>query len=192
MNCLVLDAMGVIFQAADDVAELLVPFIEEQTGSVDREWVGTTYLDASLGRTSPERFWSRFGISPELEDAYLSRHTLLPGVKELLNEAKRKGVAVWCLSNDVGRWSEKLRSNFHIEELLAGSVISGDVGVRKPDREIYEILIKRCGYNKEELLFVDDREKNVQAARDLGIEAILFDSKASFEGIEKRIYRSVI
>ena len=36
MNGLVLDAMGVIFQAADDVGELLVPFIEEQTGSVDR------------------------------------------------------------------------------------------------------------------------------------------------------------
>ena len=48
------------------------------------------------------------------------------------------------------------------------------------------------GYSREELLFVDDREKNVQSARELGIETILFDSKTGFEDVKKRISRSAI
>jgi FMN phosphatase YigB (HAD superfamily) len=187
MKCLVLDAMGVIFQAADDVAELLVPFINELSPGIDEELVESAYLDASLGIISPRYFWSLFNISPEKEDDYLSRHSLIPGLKELLDIANKNDVPVWCLSNDVGQWSDKLRNNFQIEQLLAGAVVSGDVGVRKPDREIYEILIKRSGYKAEELLFVDDREKNIAAARDLGIETIMFHPEDGFEGIKFQI-----
>jgi putative hydrolase of the HAD superfamily len=86
----------------------------------------------------------------------------------------------YVLTTLFGRWSEKLRDKFEIEELLAGSVISGDVGVRKPDSEINKILVERSGYKIEELLFVDDRGKNVMAARDLGIETILFDPEVGF------------
>ena len=187
MNCLVLDAMGVIFQAADDVAELLAPFVTEQMGESDERIVQSVYLDASLGKISPDNFWSQVDVAPDLEDAYLSRHLLSPGVKELLNCANEKNIPVWCLSNDIGRWSEKLRDIFEIEELLAGSVISGDVGVRKPDSEIYKILVERSGYKINELLFVDDREKNVMAARDLGIETILFKPEVGFGEVKVQI-----
>ncbi len=94
--------------------------------------------------------------------------------------AKRNGLAVWCLSNDVGRWSDKLRSNHCLETLLNGSVISGDVGVRKPDNAIYEILIHSSGCRIEDILFVDDREKNVITSRQLGMETIMFKAEIGF------------
>ena len=180
MSCLVLDAMGVIFKSADDVAELLIPFISETTGSSDEEAIQSAYIDASLGKVDPDEFWAQFHIPAESEDDYLSRHALNPGVLELLVFAKENKTPVWCLSNDVGRWSSKLRSNLGIAEYLAGSIISGDVGVRKPDRKIYEILIDHSGYKIDELLFIDDRERNVMAARDIGIETVLYKPEEGF------------
>jgi FMN phosphatase YigB (HAD superfamily) len=190
MSCLVLDAMGVIiFKSADDVAELLIPFISENAESSDEETIQSAYIDLSLGKVDPDEFRAQFKISPELEDSYLSRHSLNPGALELLAFAKENKIPVWCLSNDVGRWSGKLRSSLGIAEYLAGSVISGDLGVRKPGRKIYEILIDRSGYQIDELLFVDDREINVIAARDIGIETILYKPEEGFSYAKSWISR---
>jgi HAD superfamily hydrolase (TIGR01509 family) len=54
------------------------------------------------------------------------------------------------------------------------AVISGHVGVAKPDRRIFEILLERVGRPAGDLVFVDDSPKNVEAARAFGIEAILY------------------
>lgn len=192
MSCLVLDAMGVIFKSADDVAELLIPFISEKTGSSDEEAIQLTYIEASLGKIGPDEFWAQVNMPPESENDYLSRHSLNPCVLELLAFAKENKAPVWCLSNDVGRWSYKLRNNLGIEEYLAGSVISGDVGVRKPDRKIYEILVDHSGYKIDDLLFVDDREKNVSAARDIGIETALYRPEEGFSYAKSWISRRAL
>lgn len=42
MRCVVLDAMGVIYSAADDVAELLIPFVRASGGTVDAEGIKFT------------------------------------------------------------------------------------------------------------------------------------------------------
>lgn len=191
MKCLVLDAMGVIFRSADDVGELLIPFIAEKAGSLDEAVIQSMYLQASLGKISADEFWNKVGLTPSLEDEYLARHSLTPGILELLNEARDRKMPVWCLSNDVGRWSDKLRSNLGIEEFLSGSVISGDAGVRKPDADIYKALIQACGCRVEDLLFVDDRQKNVIAAREAGIRTILFKPANGFSDVRKWILQQL-
>lgn len=175
--------MGVMFQAADDVAELLIPFIAQCGGLTDSEAIEATYLEASLGGIEADGFWKTVGLDPSAEDAYLSRHALVPGVDAFLRDARRNKIPVWCLSNDVGRWSRKLRRRFDIEDLLAGAVISSDVRARKPAREIYECLLAASGFRPEELLFVDDRAKNVDAAVALGIAAVQFDPKTGFRDL---------
>jgi FMN phosphatase YigB (HAD superfamily) len=187
MPCLVLDAMGVIFESADDVAELLIPFIAEKSGTSDEAIIQAAYLDASFGTISPVEFWNLVGVPADLEDEFLSRHSLNTGVIELLDWSRDNEIPVWCLSNDVGRWSQKLRLRLNIETYLEGSIISGDVGLRKPDREIYEALIQSSGFPVEKLLFVDDRQQNVLAARELGIESILHDPRAGFTDARRRL-----
>jgi FMN phosphatase YigB (HAD superfamily) len=187
MPCLVLDAMGVIFESADDVAELLIPFIAEKSGTSDEAIIQAAYLDASFGTISPVEFWNLVGVPADLEDEFLSRHSLNTGVIELLDWSRDNEIPVWCLSNDVSRWSQKLRLRLNIETYLEGSIISGDVGLRKPDREIYEALIQSSGFPVEKLLFVDDRQQNVLAARELGIESILHDPRAGFTDARRRL-----
>jgi HAD superfamily hydrolase (TIGR01509 family) len=90
----------------------------------------------------------------------------------LLRRLKATGRPVHALSNYA---HEKFAQSLKVFPFLNDfdvAVISGREGVAKPDRRIFEILIKRIGAPAGELLFVDDSLKNVEAARAIGIETI--------------------
>jgi putative hydrolase of the HAD superfamily len=59
------------------------------------------------------------------------------------------------------------------DELFDVILDSSVVGLRKPDPAIYRLTCERLGLQPSELLFVDDLECNVVAARELGMEALL-------------------
>jgi FMN phosphatase YigB (HAD superfamily) len=186
MQCIVLDGMGVIFNAADDVADLLIPFVRAVGG--DPTKVNSAYLDASLGIIDADEFWVRVGLNASVEGQYLSGHELFPGARDFLVRANELGIPVWCLSNDVARWSQTLRETLRIESLLHGAVISSDVRARKPDRLIYIRLLERTGYLASDLLFIDDRPENVEAAVRLGIQSVCFSRSNGFEQLQQMCF----
>jgi FMN phosphatase YigB (HAD superfamily) len=180
--------MGVLFLAADDVAELLIPFIRAAGSELATDAIESAYLEASLGRLDADAFWTRVGLTPDIERAYLSKHRLAAGALDFLAAARRAKLPVWCLSNDVARWSKHLRVSLGIEPFLVGSVISSDAGARKPNREIYERLLAKAGFRSGELLFVDDRSKNVAAAEALGIRAVQFTASYGYAELEADLF----
>ncbi len=169
---LALDAMGVLYKSGDDVAELLEPFVLEKDG--DAGAVADAYHAASLGKISADAFWEQVGLSAELEDECLSRHELGAGVETALALANELFDGVCCLSNDVSRWSLKLRRRSGLEGHIGAWFISGEMWLRKPDPAIYRQMIDALGGSPNGIRFVDDREKNVAAARAAGIQAVLF------------------
>lgn len=173
MRILALDAMGVIYRAGDDVAQLLIPFVRKRSNA-DVARIEELYHRCSLGEFSSASFWEQLGLAPAVEDEYLGGHRLVEGVGEFIAEAAELFDAVWCLSNDVSEWSIKLRELFSIDQLFDGCVISGDVKARKPSAEIYGALCALACVRPQDVLFIDDRSKNVIAAKDYGFEAILF------------------
>jgi FMN phosphatase YigB (HAD superfamily) len=187
-RCVVLDAMGVLFAARDDVAELLVPFVRAHGGAQDSRIVESAYLAASLGEIDPDTFWRRVGLAPDVEPAYLSSHRLVPGALAFLVRACDARLPVWCLSNDVARWSKQIRQTLAVEPLLTGAVISSDVRVRKPDREIYERLLAETGLRPSEVLFVDDRANNVRSAAALGIRSVEFEGPQDYERLSAALF----
>ena len=100
------------------------------------------------------------------------------GTLAILRELRRAGVPVYALSN----WSAEMfaltRRRFPFLDELEGIVISGDVGVSKPDPAIFRHFLDRFGLQADEIAFVDDSPANVAAARGLGIEAIRFEDAA--------------
>ena len=108
---LVLDAMGVIYESADDVTQLLAPFISENGGTSDVARIQREYIDASLGRIRASRFWKNVGVPPTLEDRYLERHRLTANLRDFLQTLPSGVESLWCLSNDVSDWSRKLRNS---------------------------------------------------------------------------------
>ena len=174
MKVLVLDAMGVIYAVGDDVRDLLYPFIVEKGGNKDFAIVQEYYHLASLGKMFAAEFWKAVGINPQLEDEYLQRLKLTDGLLDFLKNVKSRGIEIWCLSNDLSEWSKKLRIRFGLEKYFHSFVISGDVGIRKPDPMIYQNLLNRLNVKANDVIFVDDRTKNLEPASALGFNTILF------------------
>jgi putative hydrolase of the HAD superfamily len=77
-------------------------------------------------------------------------------------------------TNNVREWEEMWRAMLPVDEIFELVVDSAYVGVRKPDRRIYEIVLDRLDLPADEIVFVDDVEQNVLAARELGMHAVHF------------------
>ena len=58
--------------------------------------------------------------------------------------------------------------------------ISSDLKLIKPSKEIFEVAIQKSGYQPNEILFIDDGEKNIEVAKSLGISVILYKDFPSF------------
>ena len=84
------------------------------------------------------------------------------------------GLRLVALSN----WSAELfpvaRERFDFLAWFEGILISGEVGVNKPDRQIFEHLIERYCFEPATALFIDDSSANVATAAALGFRAIHF------------------
>ena len=175
---LVLDAMGVIYRAGDDVTELLVPYLRDQGCRLPAAEIEARYHAASLGRMSSSEFWQRCGVDGNDAD-YIAGHSLSPGLRELLERVTARGIRVSCLSNDVSEWAALQRDHFGLADFIDPWCISGDIGIRKPDAEAFWTLLSAIEAEPGECLFVDDRQKNVDGARAVGIEAVLFGTECS-------------
>lgn len=88
-----------------------------------------------------------------------------PAMVNVVRRARRHGLKTALLSNSWG--NEYLREDW--ETLFDAVVISGEVGMRKPDREIYQYTLGRLGCGAREAVFVDDLEANVRGAAAAGL-----------------------
>ncbi len=90
----------------------------------------------------------------------------------LLKRLRAAGRPVHALSNFAGQKFAIARERYRFLGEFDECVISGHVGVVKPNPRIYEILFARVGRPANELLFIDDSIANVRAAETLGMAAI--------------------
>mgnify|MGYP001441135897 FL=1 len=92
-------------------------------------------------------------------------------------EALNKQYSIWLLSNTNPKHiQDEIEKRYLFPSLVNGAVYSFDVGVRKPEKEIYEIAMQRANANPQECLFIDDLLENIQAAKQIGIEGVHFIS----------------
>jgi putative hydrolase of the HAD superfamily len=92
---------------------------------------------------------------------------------ELMREVKERGHRMGLLTNNVREWEPLWRTMLPVDEIFEVVVDSGFVGMRKPDREIYDLTLERLGRPEpRECLFVDDADVNCDAARELGMSAV--------------------
>lgn len=97
----------------------------------------------------------------------------IEGMYDLLHELKSKGHLIFGLSN----WSYKVYDvirKYPVFSLLDGMVISSEVHLLKPDSRIYQCLMEKYSLKAEESVFIDDREENVEAARGIEMQGIVF------------------
>ncbi len=119
------------------------------------------------------------GIADIFKD-YITRYNdalvgLLPGSEQLLRDLRAAGYGVWGLTN----WScETIHFAFEkfpqLGEVLAGTLVSGEEKMFKPNADFYELALDRFGIKAETSVFFDDTLKNVVGANAVGIHAFRF------------------
>ncbi len=179
---LALDAMGVVFATRSITREVVGPFLAARGCAVDPADLRALYEAASLGRIPADDLWRRLGADPAWEDACLEGYRLMPGIVRFLETARARVDKLILLSNDVSRWSAKLRRRFDLDRWFDACLISGDLGVRKPDPAAFAALTAAAGTSPGEILFVDDKADNVAAATRAGQRAILLAPDPSSVG----------
>ena len=93
-----------------------------------------------------------------------------------MRSLRERGLRLAILTNNVREWEPMWRSKLPVDEIFDVVVDSAFVGMRKPDRDIFELTLERLGLSAPECVFVDDTEINCQAARELGMAAVWFRS----------------
>jgi HAD superfamily hydrolase (TIGR01509 family) len=99
----------------------------------------------------------------------------------LLRRLRASGKPVYALSNFARETFALAERDHDFLREFDHRVISGHVGVVKPDPRIYQVLFERVGRQPSELLFIDDSAANVRASEALGMPAIHFRPDVELE-----------
>ena len=94
----------------------------------------------------------------------------------ILRELEARGTPLYCLTNFSTEKLPLCLRRFDFFEAFAGIVVSGEIGLVKPDRAIYDHLVGSYGLTPSQCLFIDDNQANVAGARAAGLEAIRYVS----------------
>lgn len=107
------------------------------------------------------------------------------GTVEIMKRLKKAGYPLFGLSNWSAETFPIAREKYDFFNLLDDIVISGEVGMIKPEPEIFELLLEKIGKPANECLFIDDSMTNIEQARKMGFITVHFESP---EQLEKELH----
>jgi len=136
-----------------------------EVGVGDRQaWLDDSHraLEAAAGRELPRlhQHWRE------------RQHLIAPNID--LIRRLRPAYKTAVLSNADSSLSRVLRDSHGIADLFDDVVVSADVGMAKPDAQIYALSAHRLGLQTGECVFIDDLPANVEAAREAGMRGVHF------------------
>jgi epoxide hydrolase-like predicted phosphatase len=107
-------------------------------------------------------------------------------VLDLVARARETGVATAVLSNSWGTGEFDPYLGYDLGDRFDAVVISDQVGLRKPDPRIYLLAAGEIGVEPQKCVFVDDTDRNLPPASELGMATVLFrDTQAGIDEVER-------
>lgn len=124
--------------------------------------------------------WFRDGRAVDT-DAFMAQmlggYHWLPGIEPLLAELKEAGVVMHVLSN-YPVWHTRIEAKLGLSRYLPWTFLSCQMGLRKPDPQIFKRCAQAVGRPPHECLFIDDQPRNTTAAEGVGMQSITFEGAA--------------
>lgn len=101
-------------------------------------------------------------------------HGPIPETVEILAQLRGRGHRLHALTNWSAETFPLARARFDFLDWFEDIVVSGEVGLAKPDPRIFDLAIRRCRLRPGDTVFIDDNPRNVEAGREAGFEALAF------------------
>jgi putative hydrolase of the HAD superfamily len=138
------------------------------------------YYTKTTGKELPTNWTELF------DSARLKAIKEIPGTVQIVKELQKQGFQTAILSN-VRINQAKLKRQLGYYDMFHPVLLSFEIGVKKPNLKSYQILLDQLKISPQQLLFIDNKEENVKAAKSLGIDAITFiNAKQLAEELKKR------
>lgn len=150
-----------------------------------------------LGQIDSDQFWKEVGewlwsqgkgrlAEPTLckglwRRILAERCKVNPKVVDLCWQLNRRGLVVGALSNTILEHAEHL-ATMGVYQPFRPCLLSFQIGMRKPDKSIYQLAAKKAGKPIKDILLVDDNPDNVNGARLAGMQAHYFQSLSGLLG----------
>ncbi|KAM9998823.1 hypothetical protein ACTFIY_009608 [Dictyostelium cf. discoideum] len=160
---------------------------------ITEEELQSAKIEKKASSKTSEEFWAEFALEKSIafpkEWKKLYKEAILQslGVNEemysMIHKLKKRGIKVAVFSN----MEERYAQNMLEYGLLAPfdlHLFSFEIGVKKPNPAAYQSLLQKIELPAKDIIFIDDTIENVVAAKEAGIDAIIFTSK---EQVEKEL-----
>jgi 2-haloacid dehalogenase len=112
-----------------------------------------------------EAYWLRWGEM--LGESF-------EGSVKILEELHSAGYLLYALTNWSAETFHIARERYGFLSLFREIIVSGEVGLIKPEPAIYELLIERTGIEPSRTVFIDDREENAHEAEKIGFVSVTY------------------
>ena len=106
---------------------------------------------------------------------------LIYGSVELIRRVKAAGYCVFALTDNVHEIVSYLKETYAFWNLFEGAAVSAELGLLKPQPEIYQSLLTQHALKASETVFIDDMPYNVEGAKTVGMAAIQFENARQCE-----------
>lgn len=110
--------------------------------------------------------------------------TELSVTKNFILDLKKEGVEVYYLSNINIETFNYLFDNFPVFKEFKDGICSEKIGAVKPEKAIFSAFLDKTKLNKEDFIFLDDMEKNVNTAQSLGWNSVVYNKYNAKKVIE--------
>lgn len=176
MKAVILDMYGVILK---DPEGGLIPFVNQTLPDLTRADIYKYWNKTAAGELASLDLFRELGFKGDLakiEKGYLDKVEIDESFYKFAKIIK-KHYRLALLSNDSSEWSSYLRDKYLINDYFDVITVSGDVKVKKPDSKIFILTIDKLGCSASDCIYVDDREFNLEAAKSLGMDTVLFNTR---------------
>ncbi len=140
-----------------------------------------------LGKLTDEKFWNwaikEWGLNisvNEVIDLMIKGYEVNNKVEEVVKKVRKNGYKTLICSNNFPARIKGLQERFKFLNNFDIAVYSYEVGISKPDKRIFQELVNRSGVNPQEIVFADDDIKKISGAKEIGIQAFLYEGFDKF------------
>lgn len=167
--------------------EKIIPFFK---GKFQECVVGTADLKEAVQPYLKDWNWNGT-IEDLLKYWFESEQEIDPRVVEQINNLKSRGIKCYLATKQEKYRTEYLRKNLGFENIFDGIYSSCEMGYKKPDQKFFEYinddLKRKENLKPEEIMFWDNEEANVAAAKGVGWESHLYDGFDDFQKVISQI-----
>ncbi|HVX58119.1 MAG TPA: HAD family phosphatase [Candidatus Saccharimonadales bacterium] len=183
VKLILFDADGVLFRSNRAISDSLAKRFSISGEDISKFWMAE-YPRLSKGAVTTEEFVDilseQFNIprselsTDDLVTPYKTALELNPGIEDLLEELAKKDLDIALLSDTSEPFHES-RKNLDIFKHFDKQFLSFETGQLKPDNRSFQKVIDHYHLSPGEIFFIDDSPANIAAAKELGMQGVVFE-----------------